>query len=158
MPAPQGSSRIIMSQCSCLNSTSGRRREPARLIYLWGSPTSEMGQSRKFCDVRVTSALPLKADIHRKAWHVAKVPRSEEHTSELQSPDHLVCRLLLEKKNRHNILTPEACLEAHPLHRAALSVPRPGNFGPPGDTRIRLAPPHHPSPITVPHPLRPHIH
>src|SRR5438552_13476379 len=34
--------------------------------------------------------------------------RSEEHTSELQSPDHLVCRLLLEKKktntqiNRHD--------------------------------------------------------
>src|SRR5947208_10742545 len=26
--------------------------------------------------------------------------RSEEHTSELQSPDHLVCRLLLEKKTR----------------------------------------------------------
>src|SRR5258708_26495760 len=26
--------------------------------------------------------------------------RSEEHTSELQSPDHLRCRLLLEKKNR----------------------------------------------------------
>src|SRR5438552_13793927 len=26
--------------------------------------------------------------------------RSEEHTSELQSPDHLVCRLLLEKKNK----------------------------------------------------------
>src|SRR5258708_19449818 len=25
--------------------------------------------------------------------------RSEEHTSELQSPDHLVCRLLLQKKN-----------------------------------------------------------
>src|SRR5207244_10396940 len=28
--------------------------------------------------------------------------RSEEHTSELQSPDHLVCRLLLEKKKQHN--------------------------------------------------------
>src|SRR6266581_1109158 len=27
--------------------------------------------------------------------------RSEEHTSELQSPVHLVCRLLLEKKNEH---------------------------------------------------------
>src|SRR5947208_4301741 len=27
------------------------------------------------------------------------IVRSEEHTSELQSPDHLVCRLLLEKKN-----------------------------------------------------------
>src|SRR5438876_4356816 len=29
--------------------------------------------------------------------------RSEEHTSELQSPVHLVCRLLLEKKNKHMI-------------------------------------------------------
>src|SRR5258708_18638058 len=28
--------------------------------------------------------------------------RSEEHTSELQSPDHLVCRLLLEKKKSNN--------------------------------------------------------
>src|SRR5947208_5807792 len=27
--------------------------------------------------------------------------RSEEHTSELQSPDHLVCRLLLEKKKKY---------------------------------------------------------
>src|SRR5947208_10713635 len=35
--------------------------------------------------------------------HVARlsrIGRSEEHTSELQSPDQLVCRLLLEKKNR----------------------------------------------------------
>src|SRR5207244_6723262 len=31
--------------------------------------------------------------------HVAAA-RSEEHTSELQSPDHLVCRLLLEKKKK----------------------------------------------------------
>src|SRR5258708_27626042 len=30
----------------------------------------------------------------------AREPRSEEHTSELQSPDHLVCRLLLEKKKK----------------------------------------------------------
>src|SRR5258708_24635084 len=29
--------------------------------------------------------------------------RSEEHTSELQSPDHLVCRLLLEKKKNLDI-------------------------------------------------------
>src|SRR5258708_25755408 len=39
---------------------------------------------------------------HRKCWFLGdegqKVSRSEEHTSELQSPDHLVCRLLLEKK------------------------------------------------------------
>src|SRR5258708_24069279 len=31
--------------------------------------------------------------------------RSEEHTSELQSPDHLVCRLLLEKKTSTNRYT-----------------------------------------------------
>src|SRR5258708_28390261 len=29
-----------------------------------------------------------------------RLVRSEEHTSELQSPDHLVCRLLLEKKKK----------------------------------------------------------
>src|SRR5258708_25018435 len=29
--------------------------------------------------------------------------RSEEHTSELQSPDHLVCRLLLEKKKKKTL-------------------------------------------------------
>src|SRR5688572_31661105 len=32
--------------------------------------------------------------------------RSEEHTSELQSQSNLVCRLLLEKKNKHHALTP----------------------------------------------------
>src|SRR5690348_17894354 len=31
---------------------------------------------------------------------VRHIPRSEEHTSELQSPVHLVCRLLLEKKKK----------------------------------------------------------
>src|SRR5258708_30040223 len=35
-----------------------------------------------------------RADPHERA-------RSEEHTSELQSPDHLVCRLLLEKKKNY---------------------------------------------------------
>src|SRR5258708_22593009 len=32
--------------------------------------------------------------------------RSEEHTSELQSPDHLVCRLLLEKKKQRSQAPP----------------------------------------------------
>src|SRR5207244_9177078 len=43
-------------------------------------------------------------------WHwrpgfnpAAVQTRSEEHTSELQSPDHLVCRLLLEKKNNTQV-------------------------------------------------------
>src|SRR5690348_17977659 len=38
--------------------------------------------------------------------------RSEEHTSELQSPVHLVCRLLLEKKKQQN--SEDLCV----LHRA----------------------------------------
>src|SRR5256885_10086536 len=39
--------------------------------------------------------------------------RSEEHTSELQSPCNLVCRLLLEKKKKHVILTAERVREQH---------------------------------------------
>src|SRR5258708_11931706 len=38
-------------------------------------------------------------------WNRSARPRSEEHTSELQSPDHLVCRLLLEKKKTTNTAT-----------------------------------------------------
>src|SRR5215467_15860117 len=50
------------------------------------------------------------AEVHRQAAHprdrldvdvaVAHLGRSEEHTSELQSPCNLVCRLLLEKKKK----------------------------------------------------------
>src|SRR6266481_9364693 len=36
--------------------------------------------------------------------HLDHDPRSEEHTSELQSQFHLVCRLLLEKKKKHNYI------------------------------------------------------
>src|SRR5258708_12292637 len=49
------------------------------------------------------------------------VDRSEEHTSELQSPDHLVCRLLLEKKKYVNtaaaphLITPQTPTPAPPL-------------------------------------------
>src|SRR5258708_27083267 len=39
--------------------------------------------------------------------------RSEEHTSELQSPDHLVCRLLLEKKKPTNPHPPSSHNCAH---------------------------------------------
>src|SRR5258708_27158241 len=40
--------------------------------------------------------------------------RSEEHTSELQSPDHLVCRLLLEKKKTKSLTTVHY---RHPIYR-----------------------------------------
>src|SRR2546426_7068226 len=44
--------------------------------------------------------------------HEVSIPRSEEHTSELQSPCNLVCRLLLEKK-KSSALLPCA---SHRLH------------------------------------------
>src|SRR5690625_7011076 len=40
-------------------------------------------------------------------------PRSEEHTSELQSRGHLVCRLLLEKKKRDNSIYQQSPQTAH---------------------------------------------
>ena len=43
-----------------------------------------------------STATPLR-DI--RTGEYSRIERSEEHTSELQSPGHLVCRLLLEKKN-----------------------------------------------------------
>src|SRR5256885_8505855 len=42
----------------------------------------------------------LNSPIRRHHW-----VRSEEHTSELQSPCNLVCRLLLEKKKKYHIIT-----------------------------------------------------
>src|SRR6266446_5560016 len=43
------------------------------------------------------------ADEIASAAHMSADPRSEEHTSELQSPCNLVCRLLLEKKNKNKV-------------------------------------------------------
>src|SRR5947208_10560426 len=51
------------------------------------------------------AALAQRADVAKidaGALELLRAKRSEEHTSELQSPDHLVCRLLLEKKNESN--------------------------------------------------------
>src|SRR5437899_7239067 len=52
------------------------------------------------------AAAPACRGKHPQALARESPPRSEEHTSELQSLRHLVCRLLLEKKktqNRHYI-------------------------------------------------------
>src|SRR3989454_6234312 len=49
--------------------------------------------------------LPRRRDPRKGAQDHRRAdprPRSEEHTSELQSPCNLVCRLLLEKKKKHN--------------------------------------------------------
>src|SRR5256884_383871 len=56
----------------------------------------------------------------RAVLHVAlRAPRSEEHTSELQSRLHLVCRLLLEKKKNKQSLT---SLSAHSADRVRCCV------------------------------------
>src|SRR5947208_8427210 len=57
----------------------------------------------------------LASETRRKLGPQSLVPRSEEHTSELQSPDHLVCRLLLEKKNSFEEASTRfrRCLVAH---------------------------------------------
>src|SRR5256885_11256957 len=51
-----------------------------------------------------TGAFSLRPPIEPRNAASPKV-RSEEHTSELQSPCNLVCRLLLEKKNETDSLT-----------------------------------------------------
>src|SRR5262245_64640576 len=54
------------------------------------------------CGGRRSSACALSLPIWRnRAQADERRPRSEEHTSELQSLRHLVCRLLHEKKNIH---------------------------------------------------------
>src|SRR5207244_10649524 len=62
--------------------------DPALAGY-WGS---------RDLDAATETLLAIVGEHARKIDGV-KISRSEEHTSELQSPDHLVCRLLLEKKN-----------------------------------------------------------
>src|SRR5438876_6065989 len=63
----------------------GERRSPRR------------GHSVEFCDYR---AYGVGDDLRYVDWNIYGRLRSEEHTSELQSPVHLVCRLLLEKKKK----------------------------------------------------------
>src|SRR5947208_17074398 len=50
----------------------------------------------------ISSAVSAHPHSERRPGVIGTRPRhrSEEHTSELQSPDHLVCRLLLEKKKK----------------------------------------------------------
>src|SRR5437870_8860723 len=57
--------------------------------------TDEASKGRLAKLERELANLKADADAKKAKW------RSEEHTSELQSRGHLVCRLLLEKKNNH---------------------------------------------------------
>src|SRR5438309_9315229 len=50
--------------------------------------------------VEVAVHHPVGESVNRSASDVSRLQRSEEHTSELQSQFHLVCRHLLEKKHK----------------------------------------------------------
>src|SRR5256885_8248637 len=52
--------------------------------------------------LQLLDAVPQPLDLAARGLQFARHLRSEEHTSELQSPCNLVCRLLLEKKKNHN--------------------------------------------------------
>src|SRR5256885_5342459 len=54
-------------------------------------------------DERLARTRELRQAVGPRAGMVTAVIRSEEHTSELQSPCNLVCRLLLEKKKMSNL-------------------------------------------------------
>src|SRR5207244_11155399 len=74
-------------------------RRSSDLLRKAGNVTAN-GQSRR---VEVSPAPIQRPGAVSPEYTVAQIRerrRSEEHTSELQSPDHLVCRLLLEKKKR----------------------------------------------------------
>src|SRR3712207_8247401 len=82
------------------------RRPPRSTLFpyttLFRSLSGLGSRPRNSCAHR--SSLPCAEAVHRKtstAYPRRSPPRSEEHTSELQSRQYLVCRLLLEKKNMH---------------------------------------------------------
>src|SRR3712207_7115853 len=75
--------------------------EPLRTLYAERAP--------RFLQTALPGLDPAKVRFvpHHVAHAASAALRSEEHTSELQSRQYLVCRLLLEKKNNDNhTLTP----------------------------------------------------
>src|SRR3712207_7531042 len=57
-------------------------------------------------DVRGAPSAESPGDVIFRQFLGRRGERSEEHTSELQSRQYLVCRLLLEKKNKAHAVTP----------------------------------------------------
>src|SRR5207244_5927172 len=84
-------------------------RSPMILVRKWmalGRTTrARAAANRSAASTTASASTPPAATARRSTapgcWRTrTMVARSEEHTSELQSPDHLVCRLLLEKQTR----------------------------------------------------------
>src|SRR5207244_13061721 len=88
------------------------RRPPSSTLFpyttLFRSPLLRKGDHP--CVINTASIVGLRPGPQPLPYAASKaavvnLTRSEEHTSELQSPDHLVCRLLLEKKKITNYHT-----------------------------------------------------
>src|SRR5438552_12452905 len=75
-----------------------RSSDLLQLVIAWPPRTAPDAAAASLSDSGVTDAQRSCASAEPGA---SGAVRSEEHTSELQSPDHLVCRLLLEKKKKH---------------------------------------------------------
>src|SRR2546430_6052968 len=67
------------------------------------------------------AAVDLDGAVDDAAEDLARV-RSEEHTSELQSQSNLVCRLLLEKKKKHNMQHTHAVNQTHVSHHVSAAM------------------------------------
>src|SRR2546426_12017615 len=71
------------------------RRPPRSTLFPYTTLFRSVTGLRRLLDLAADARVEALAYRGRRA-----VPRSEEHTSELQSPCNLVCRLLLEKKKK----------------------------------------------------------
>src|SRR6266498_4421071 len=84
----------------------------AALFVLWhGAPTIKPGfvwACLLFAVCQIISTMALSKALKLSPISMVTALRSEEHTSELQSRPHLVCRLLLEKKKPTQVLTPSS--------------------------------------------------
>src|SRR3712207_8680530 len=77
------------------------RRPPRSALFPYTTLFRSDGSAASTATATPTTAQRPAAPLRRPATrprYVALRPRSEEHTSELQSRQYLVCRLLLEKK------------------------------------------------------------
>src|SRR5256885_10986191 len=63
---------------------------------------AHIGERRSIQLNWVTNAGVVRRELARHRWSARLKSRSEEHTSELQSPCNLVCRLLLEKQKQQH--------------------------------------------------------
>src|SRR2546429_7012395 len=80
------------------------RRPPRSTLFPYTTLFRSMlhrWDNRIFTPVRVFLGPGTAANFQTSFLDAVREARSEEHTSELQSRLHLVCRLLLEKKNKH---------------------------------------------------------